>query len=48
MFETAEVGHTVAQAAFEKQARQLQAQLLDAQRRLRDSGLAVAVVVSGL
>jgi polyphosphate:AMP phosphotransferase len=48
MFETAEVGHSVTKATFEKQARKLQAELLAAQRRQREAGLPVIVIVSGV
>jgi AMP-polyphosphate phosphotransferase len=48
MFETAEGGRAVSKAAFEKQARKLQAELLAAQRRQREAGVPVIVVVSGV
>jgi polyphosphate:AMP phosphotransferase len=48
MFETAEVGHSVSKAVFEKQARKLQAELLQTQRRQREAGLPVIVIVSGV
>ena len=48
MFETAEVGHSVAKAEFEKQARKLQAELLAVQRQAREAGLPVIVIVSGV
>jgi polyphosphate kinase 2 (PPK2 family) len=48
MFETAEVGHSVSKAQFEKQAPKLQAQLLEAQRQQRAAGVPVIVIVSGV
>jgi polyphosphate:AMP phosphotransferase len=48
MFEAAEVGHAVSKAAFEKQARKLQAELLAVQRRLREAKVPLVVIVSGV
>jgi AMP-polyphosphate phosphotransferase len=48
MFESAEVGHAVSKAQFEKEQRRLNADLLDAQRRLREAKIAVIVIVSGV
>ena len=48
MFEAAEVGHSVTKSAFEKQARQLQADLLAVQREQREAGVPVIVIVSGV
>ena len=48
MFESAEVGHSVSKAGFEKQARALQAELLEVQRRQREAGVPVIVIVSGV
>jgi polyphosphate:AMP phosphotransferase len=48
MFESAEVGHSVSKAEFEKQARVLQAELLEVQRRQREAGVPVIVIVSGV
>lgn len=48
MFETAEVGHSVAKAEFEKQARKLQTELLAVQREARAAGIPVIVIVSGV
>jgi polyphosphate:AMP phosphotransferase len=48
MFETAEVGHSLGKAQFEKQAQKLQADLLEAQRRQREAGIPVIVIVSGV
>ena len=48
MFETAEVGHSVGKTEFEKQARKLQAQLLEVQRQQREAGVPVVVIVSGV
>jgi AMP-polyphosphate phosphotransferase len=48
MFESAEVGHAVSKAAFEKEQLKLHAQLLAAQRALRDAKVPVVVIVSGV
>jgi len=48
MFETAEVGRSLGKAEFEKQARRLQAELLETQRRQREAGIPVIVIVSGV
>ena len=48
MFEAAEVGHSVAKADFEKQARALQTELLAVQRQQREAGVPVVVIVSGV
>jgi polyphosphate:AMP phosphotransferase len=48
MFEAAEVGHTVSKAEFEKRARELQTELLAAQRQQREAGVPIIVVVSGV
>ena len=48
MFEAAEVGHSVAKAEFEKQARALQAELLAVQRQQREAKVPAVVVVSGV
>ena len=48
MFETAEVGHSISKAAFEKQARRLQADLLEVQRRQREAKVPIVVIVSGV
>lgn len=48
MFDAAEVGHSVTKAAFEKQAQRLQSELLAAQRQLREAGVPVVVIVSGV
>jgi AMP-polyphosphate phosphotransferase len=48
MFETAEVGHAVSKAEFDKVQHALHAELLDAQRRAREAKLPVIVVVSGV
>ncbi|MGH8442400.1 MAG: polyphosphate:AMP phosphotransferase [Nevskiaceae bacterium] len=48
MFESVEKGPTVTKAAFEKQARKLQAELLEAQRELREVKVPVIVIVSGV
>src|SRR5260221_891637 len=48
MFEAAEVGHSVSKAAFEKEQRRLQTDLLDAQRQLREAKVPVVVIVSGV
>ena len=48
MFETAEVGHAVSKAQFEKEQHQLNTDLLEVQRRLRDAKVPVIVIVSGV
>ena len=48
MFETAEAGHTVTKAQFEKQQHKLHADLLAAQRALREAAVPVVVIVSGV
>jgi AMP-polyphosphate phosphotransferase len=48
MFETAEVGHTVSKAQFEKQALKLQTELLAVQRVQREAGVPVIVIISGV
>jgi polyphosphate:AMP phosphotransferase len=48
MFETAEVGHSVAKDEFDKQAPKLQAELLAVQRQLREAKVPVIVIVSGV
>ncbi|MGH8482520.1 MAG: polyphosphate:AMP phosphotransferase, partial [Nevskiaceae bacterium] len=48
MFETAEVGHSVSKAAFEKKQHKLHAELLAAQRQAREAKLPVVVIVSGV
>jgi polyphosphate:AMP phosphotransferase len=48
MFETAEVGHALSKAQFEKQARKLQTDLLTTQRQQREAGVPVVVIVSGV
>ena len=48
MFETAEVGHSVTKAEFEKAQHKLHAELLDVQRRAREARLPVIVIVSGV
>lgn len=48
MFETAEVGHSVTKAEFEKVQHKLHAELLDVQRRAREAKLPVIVIVSGV
>ncbi len=48
MFETAEVGHEVSKADFEKVQHKLHADLLAVQRRLREAKFQVIVIVSGV
>jgi AMP-polyphosphate phosphotransferase len=48
MFETAEVGHTVSKAEFEKVQHALHADLLQAQRELREAKVPIVVIVSGV
>ena len=48
MFEAAELGRKVSKADYATQESELRTQLLEAQRRLRESKLAVVVIVSGV
>ena len=48
MFDAAESGRSITKADFEKQARRLQSGLLAAQWHLRDAGVPVVVIVSGV
>src|SRR5690349_2690413 len=48
MFETAEAGHSVSKADFEKKQLKLHAELLAVQRRAREAKLPVIVIVSGV
>ena len=48
MFENAELGHAVDKATYEREAPLLREALLEAQRRLADSDLAVVVIVTGV
>ncbi len=48
MFETAEIGQKVSKAEFARAEPELRARLLEAQRRLREAGFPVIVIVSGV
>ncbi|MBL6750947.1 MAG: polyphosphate:AMP phosphotransferase [Nevskia sp.] len=48
MFETAEVGHRIDKDQFDREELRLHAQLLEAQRALRDAKFPVIVIVSGV
>ncbi len=48
MFETAEVGHSVTKAEFERKQHKLHAELLAIQRKAREARLPVVVIVSGV
>src|SRR5438045_8927082 len=48
MFETAELGHKVDKATYERDAPQVRAALLDAQRELAEADLSVVVIVTGV
>jgi polyphosphate:AMP phosphotransferase len=49
MFETAELGHTITKAAFDRAVPKLRADLLDAQYRLKEDGtFPVIVLISGV
>ena len=48
MFETAELGHKVAKADYEREAAELRAELLDAQRELALADVSVVVIVTGV
>jgi polyphosphate:AMP phosphotransferase len=48
MFENAELGHRVDKATYEREAAQVRADLLDAQRELAGADLAVVVIVTGV
>ena len=48
MFEAVELGHKVSKADFDKKAPVLQVALLEAQRQIRESGIAVIILVSGV
>jgi polyphosphate:AMP phosphotransferase len=48
VFEAAEVGHAVGKAEFERVQRKLQAELLAAQRALREAKVPAIVIVSGV
>ncbi|MGA7617218.1 MAG: polyphosphate:AMP phosphotransferase [Thermoanaerobaculia bacterium] len=48
MFESAELGQKVARDDFEQQLTEIRPRLLDAQRRLRETGRSVIIVVSGV
>jgi len=48
MFETAELGRKVSRKAYEEEEPKLHTALLEAQRRVREAGLPVIVIVSGV
>jgi polyphosphate kinase 2 (PPK2 family) len=48
MFETAEVGHTVSKDAYNQEAPALRTALLEVQRQLGSSSLAVIVIIGGV
>ena len=48
MFEAVELGHKVSKAQFEEQETGLRTELLAAQRRLRETPIAVLVMVAGV
>jgi polyphosphate:AMP phosphotransferase len=48
MFETAEVGHRLSKAEFEKAEPELRSRLLEIQRRVRAAGFQTIVIVSGV
>ncbi len=48
MFETAEAGHSVSKAEFDRKQHKLHAELLAVQRRAREAKLPVIVIVSGV
>jgi len=48
MFEAAELGRTVSKSDFNKMEPELRTQLLDVQRKLRNSDISVMVIVSGV
>ena len=48
MFETAELGHKVDKATYEREAAEVRAALLDAQRELADADISVVVIVTGV
>ena len=49
MFETAELGHTIAKAVFNRAVPKLRADLLDAQYRLKENGtFPVIILISGV
>ena len=47
MFEDAELGHEVDRATYEREAPRVRAALLEAQRELAASDLAVVLIVTG-
>ena len=48
MFETAELGHEVDKATYEREAAEVRAALLDAQRELAEADISVVVIVTGV
>src|SRR5580704_14357120 len=48
MFETAELGHKVERDAYEREATEVRAALLEVQRTLANSEISVVVIVTGV